>query len=183
LYLSGDNESLRIGNFVGDFVKGNQVFSYPNDIQEGIMQHRRIDQFTDVHLIVLESKKRLRAKYRHYAPVIVDMFYDHFLAKNWASYSSIRLKDFTGNFYKIAKDNIHLLPENAVSTLGHMSKTDWLYNYQFIEGIDQALAGMARRTKFESGMENACIDLQANYGIFKAEFEEFFEDLQGHFLV
>lgn len=178
LYLSGHNDSLKIGNFIGDFMKGNQIFDFPEDIQRGILHHRKIDDFTDTHPIVLQSKKRLRLKYRHYAPVIVDMFYDHFLARRWNDYSDVPLKDFTTNFYQIAQKKSHYLPEKALFVLSHMSKTDWLYNYQFVEGIDKALTGMAKRTKFESKMEHATHDLQVNYEFFENEFVEFFDDIR-----
>lgn len=181
LYLSGNNDSLKIGNFIGDFVKGNQISSHPKDIQKGIILHRKIDEYTDTHPIVLESKKRLRPKYRHYSPVIVDMFYDHFLAKNWTRYSDQHLKDFTGGFYRMAQKKSQLLPDKAVFVLHHMSKTDWLYNYQFIEGIDRALSGMVKRTKFESGMEHASNDLRNNYSAFEEEFEKFFQNIRNHF--
>jgi len=178
LYLSGDNDSLKIGNFIGDFVKGNQIFDYPEDIRKGIIHHRKIDEFTDSHPVVLKSKKRLRPKYRHNAPVIVDMLYDHLLARNWNNYSDLNLKYFTMNFYQIAQEKSQYLPEKAAYVLSHMSKTDWLYNYQFIEGIGRALTGMARRTKFESKMEHASHDLQENYQFFEDEFVEFFDDIR-----
>src|SRR5450432_1821563 len=84
LYLSGDNPQVMIGNFIGDFVKGkNLTERFDTDVAKGIALHREIDWFTDTHIVVKQSKDRLRPKYRHYAGVIVDIFYDHFLAKNW----------------------------------------------------------------------------------------------------
>ncbi|MEQ9423445.1 MAG: ACP phosphodiesterase [Cyclobacteriaceae bacterium] len=174
LYLSGDNEQLQLGNFIGDFVKGNQVESFNKEIKEGIKLHRKIDDFTDTNEIVLRSKVRLRPKYRHYSPVIVDMYYDHFLAANWTEYAEIDLKKFTTDFYQLADKHKEALPHKVNEMLGHMSATDWLYNYQFIEGLDRALSGMARRTRFDSGMDRASRDLQDQYGAFKKEFTEFF---------
>ena len=84
IYLSGDDPNIQLGNFIGDFVKGrNLVEQFGHEIAKGIELHRAIDEFTDKHPIVKLSKVRLREKYRHYAPVIVDIFYDHYLAKNW----------------------------------------------------------------------------------------------------
>ncbi|MEQ8424061.1 MAG: DUF479 domain-containing protein, partial [Cyclobacteriaceae bacterium] len=84
IYLSGDNAQLMIGNFIGDFVKGKNLSArYNPDVVLGIELHRAIDEYTDSHDVVQKSKVRLRPKYRHYSGVIVDMFYDHFLAKNW----------------------------------------------------------------------------------------------------
>ena len=95
LYLSGDNPKVKVGNFIGDFVKGKNLKDrFEADIARGIGLHREIDWFTDTHSIVKQSKDRLRPKYRHYSGVIVDIFYDHFLAKNWDRYSKQLLPDF-----------------------------------------------------------------------------------------
>ena len=91
LYLSGDNEDLIIGNFIADMVKGRQIENFQEEVVKGIELHRKIDYFTDNHAIVDQSKRRLRNKYRLYSGVIVDMFYDHYLAANWSEYSRIPL--------------------------------------------------------------------------------------------
>lgn len=177
LFLSGDDDDLKIGNYIGDFVKGNQLKKFPERIQKGIVMHRRIDEFTDNHPVVLQSKLRLRPKYRHYSPVIVDMFYDHYLAANWSDYSSHDLKGYTTGFYKMARLRSDEFPERVIDLLNHMSATDWLYHYKEIEGIGRALSGMARRTKFDSGMENSVEDLIEGYDNFLQEFQSFFPEL------
>jgi acyl carrier protein phosphodiesterase len=84
LHLSGNNPNIMLGNFMGDFVKGKSYRQqYEPEIIKGIELHRSIDEFTDSHPVVTESKNRLRPTYRHYSGVIVDVFYDHFLAANW----------------------------------------------------------------------------------------------------
>lgn len=180
LYLSGDDEGVLVGNFIGDFVKGSQMNGYANSIQKGIRLHRSIDHFTDTHPIVLESKVRLREKFRHYAPVIVDVFYDHFLAKNWSDFSKISLKQYTEDFYALMKKYIDTIPKGVTHMLGFMSRDNWLYNYQFIEGIDRALTGMSRRTKYENKMDEASKALEENYHDFHNEFDQFFPELQSH---
>ena len=92
IYLSGDNEELKIGNFIADSVKGKQYLEYPPGIIDGIVLHRAIDTFTDTHPIVSRSVERLFERYGHYSRVIVDILYDHFLAANWKDYSDIPLK-------------------------------------------------------------------------------------------
>lgn len=180
VYLSGNDEEVLVGNFIGDFVKGSQMKQYPSGIQKGIRLHRSIDHFTDTHEVVRKSKVRLREKFRHYAPVIVDVFYDHFLAKNWANYSKVPLMDYTQQFYERMKDHYKVIPAGVVRMLGYMAEGNWLFNYQFIEGIDRALTGMSRRTKFESKMEEATIALKNHYSDFQQEFNEFFPELQTH---
>jgi len=180
IYLSGDDPLVTLGNFIGDFVKGRQAENYNSKIQNGISLHRAIDQFTDNHDVVLESKKRLRSGYRHYAPVIVDVFYDHFLARYWSEYHSTPLPEYTNQFYTSVRDNYEYLPDRARRMFDYMSNDNWLMGYSQVEGIRQALGGMSRRTKFDSGMENAHTNLIKDYDLFKMEFEDFFPSLISH---
>ena len=86
IYVSGDNDLVKIGNFMADSIRGHSYDVYPMEIQKGILLHRSIDSFTDMHPIYRQSKHRLHEKYGHYSGVIMDIFYDHFLAKNWKTY-------------------------------------------------------------------------------------------------
>ncbi len=174
LYLSGESEGLLIGNFIADAVKGkgHEKFSLP--IQKGIILHRRIDTFTDSHPIVLQSCKRLWNKYRHYSPVIVDIFYDHFLAANWSSYSTTPLTIYAESCYRLLEAQNESLPEKIKVMLPYMRQQNWLVNYAQVEGIRKTLTGMSRRTPFESGMEKAVESLVEHYPHFQTEFEEFF---------
>jgi len=178
LYLSGDNPKVKIGNFIGDFVKGkNLIERFDADVAKGIGLHREIDWFTDTHAVVKQSKDRLRPKYRHYSGVIVDIFYDHFLAKNWDSYSRDLLPDFAEASYATIQQHEAILPEEVKYMLPYMINGNWLVSYSKLEGIQKALSGLARRTRFESKMEESVADLQENYEDFKKEFEVFFPEL------
>lgn len=177
-YLSGDNPQLLVGNFIGDFVKGRDIRQrFEKDIANGIELHRMIDAFTDSHPVVMNSKKRLREKYRHYAPVIVDMYYDHFLAVKWSNYHTLPLLEFVANTYQTLNDNFDVLPEKLRYMLPYMMRGNWLVNYGKVEGIQRALTGMSRRTSFNSQMEDAVNDLLKHYKEFGDEFELFFPDL------
>ncbi len=180
IYLSAGLPDVTIGNFIGDFVKGKSWEDFPMDIQKGIHLHREIDRFTDVHEVVTKTKERLRPKYRHYAPVIGDVFYDHFLARNWSDYHEKTLVDFTKEFYQMTNGYSHILPDKAKHMLTYMKRDNWLLNYQHVEGIDRALTGMSRRTPFNSKMEDASKDLKNDYEDYKAEFTLFFPDLISH---
>lgn len=177
LYLSGDNTKIMVGNFIGDFVKGRNLDFEP-EIIKGIILHRAIDEFTDHHPVVLKSKIRLRAKYRHYAPVIVDIFYDHFLSKYWNNYHHQLLSVYAAYAYETIESFDPILPKEVKNLMPYMIKGNWLVNYGYIEGIQRALTGMARRTKFNSKMDESIVDLQMHYESFKSEFEEFFPDLR-----
>lgn len=170
---------MQLGNFIGDFVKGRTPeIEYPAKVAIGIHLHRLIDAFTDSHAVVRESKIRLRPVYRHYSGVIVDIFYDHFLAVNWNKHHPEPLPDFAQEFYTLADTESHRLPQKARYVLPFMKKNDWLTNYSKIEGIEKVLGGMARRTPYESGMEKATTDLVAHYDAFEREYFEFMPELE-----
>jgi acyl carrier protein phosphodiesterase len=177
IYLSGDDCEIAIGNFISDSVRGNKYKSFPLGIQRGILLHRDIDTFTDAHEIFRKSTKRLHKKYSHYSGVIVDIFYDHFLAKNWKDYSDESLEEFTGKFYEILIEKYDILPERIQNLIPYLIKDNWLLSYATVEGISKVLNGMSRRTKFKSNMEMASEDLREFYDIFEKEFKAFFEEL------
>lgn len=176
-FLSGDNDQIMVGNFIGDFVKGNQLHSLPEDIKKGVILHRSIDEYTDRHDIVRKSKDRLIKKYRHYAGVIVDIFYDHFLAHNWSEYHDLPLKEFTENTYATVWSYEDILPSAAKRVIPYMRRDNWLLLYADISGIHDALSGMSRRTKFVSKMEEASEDLRRDYDFFKEDFDAFIPEV------
>lgn len=180
IYLSGDNEELKIGNFIADSVKGKQYLEYPPGIVDGIVLHRSIDTFTDTHPIVSRSVERLFERYGHYSRVIVDILYDHFLAANWKDYSDIPLKIYTEDFYKLLQDNFKILPKQVQNFLPYMVADNWLYNYRKIEGIEKILFQMNRRIKYRAKMHLAVEELREFYEEFEDEFTRFFEELRAY---
>ncbi len=177
LFLSQSDIHLMVGNYIADHVKGKQLLNYSKNVQIGIEMHRAIDQFTDEHRIVKESKKRLYPKYAKYAPVLVDMFYDHILAKKWENYSPIPLQTFTQNVYLALKSQYAIFPKSAQLMYDHMSAHDWLSNYANLEGMQKALNGLSRRAKFDSKMNKALVDLEHDFDLYAKEFELFFPEL------
>ncbi len=177
IFLSGDKELLTIGNFAGDGVKGKYYKNYPTAMQAGIMLHREIDTFTDSHAIVRQSTKRLHKTYGHYSGIIVDIFYDHFLAKNWAHYSEIPLEFYINNFYNTLTKNISILPERFKKLTPIMIKDNWLLSYASISGIQLVLNGMNKRTNGKSKMHNATNELELYYLEFETDFTQFFNEL------
>lgn len=178
LYLSGNNTELMIGNFIADHIKGNKFSHFKEEIKKGILLHRQIDTFTDAHPIVRISKRRLHERYRHYDGVIIDIFYDHFLAKNWNTYSETPLDTYVTSVYKLLQDNFDILPEKTQEILPFLTKYNWLYNYQFAKGIQEVLNGINKRTKGVSQMNLASEDLLIHYQLFEEDFTLFFEDLR-----
>ncbi len=178
LILSEDFEFVKIGNFIADAIKGRKYELYPDKIQVGILLHRQIDWFTDNHSIVKQSKRRLDSRYGHYKGVIIDILYDHFLAKNWQEYSDIPLKEFADDFHKSLHENFNLLPERTQYLFAFMKEHDLLTNYANIEGIEKVLIGMNRRTKGVSQMHLAIHDLKEHYLDFEKDFSLFFKKLR-----
>ena len=180
LYLAGNNEGLIIGNFIADSVKGSAYNNFSKEIQQGILLHRKIDAFTDSHSVVELSKQRLREKYRKYSSVIVDIYYDHYLAVNWKDYADVDLASFVQNIYSIIRKNYFILPENSVRFTNYMLEHNILLGYSKLEGIEKVLYGMSRRAKFESNMEYAIHDLKEHFSLFENEFKIFFPELQSY---
>lgn len=178
IYLSGDDPLLTIGNFMADGIKGKQYKTYLPQLQKGILLHRSIDSFTDSHPIVKQSTKRLHSKYSHYSGVIVDILYDHFLAKNWKNYATTPLSSYIENFYDSLDAYFELLTPGIQRMIPHMIADNWLLSYAEISGIATVLYNMNRRTKNISGMDRAVEDLQLHYHDFENEFTLFFEELR-----
>lgn len=180
LFLAGNHPEIILGNFIADHVKGSDILKYSDTIRKGISMHRAIDTFTDQHPVVKQSIARLRADFRKYAGVIVDMYYDHYLSAHWDEYSFQNLNDFTRTRYDILNTFQPILPERSSRLLFYMEKQNWLLSYGSLDGMQQAFNGMSRRTTFESKMELAVINLKAGYPEFRIEFQQFFPDLQSY---
>ncbi|VXB65497.1 ACP phosphodiesterase [Flavobacterium sp. 9AF] len=178
IYLSGDNDLIKIGNFMADGIKGDDYKNYSTDLRKGILLHRAIDSYTDSHPIFRKSKHRLHEHYGHYSGVIMDIFYDHFLAKNWSLYSDIPLSQYVFNFYKLLENNFDILTLRIQKMFPSMVKENWLVSYADIYGLNKILYQMDYRTQFQSKMQYATNELREYYEDFESEFFIFFEDIQ-----
>lgn len=167
---------------MADSIRGNQYEAYPTEIRKGILLHRAIDSFTDTHPIYRQSKHRLHEKYGHYSGVIMDIFYDHFLAKNWKKYSDEKLEVYAEHFYNLLKNNYEILTERTKGMIPYMIGRNWLVSYASIEGLEMILFQMDHRTKNRVAMHESIIELQQFYTEFENEFQLFFEALQHYCL-
>ena len=177
IYLSGEDEFVKIGNFMADSIRGTQYLEYPNDIQKGVLLHRHIDSFTDTHPIYRKSKHRLHEKYGHYSGVIMDIAYDHFLAKNWKRYSDIPLELYADDFYKLAQKHYDILTDRVKGMLPYMIGRNWLVSYASIAGLEMILFQMDYKTKHRVHMQEAITEIQEFYDDFESEFFLFFDEL------
>ena len=180
IYLSQDNDFIKIGNFMADTIRGSKYDYLPIEVQKGILLHRAIDTFTDAHPIFRTSTKRLHEHYHHYSGVIIDVFYDHFLAKNWSRYSSIPLDEFTSHFYEIMQANYEILTPKTQQILPYMISQNWLVSYATVEGIGIILSQMEKRIKNESKLSLSINELNLYYAEFENEFTSFFVELSNY---
>lgn len=180
LYLSGKNEDVALGNFIADAVKGSHYKNYPENVAKGILLHREIDHYTDNHPVFRQSKSRLVPKYGIFSGIIVDIYYDHYLAKNWKDFSDEKLNDFVARSYFLLVRKFHLLPARSKRILPFLVSQNWLAGYADFESLRKVFNGMSRRTNNLSGMENAVDDLKSDYAFFEKEFREFFPEIISH---
>lgn len=173
IYLSDNNPELQIGNFIGDHVKGKNYLTLPQNIADGVILHRKIDTFTDNHPVFRQSKKYFQPEYGLYSGVIVDMVYDHFLAKNWDKLHPINLYDFTQNFYSALNTYLPILPEKTQIVAPYLIQENWLYSYKTIEGITKTLERMDARTKNLSKMRYSHLTLTQYYQNLEYDFFDF----------
>ena len=177
LFLSCDEEDLLIGNFIADFIRNNEVATYPQSIQDGIRLHREIDTFTDSHPLVRQSVKRLQPFHHKYAPVVIDIMFDHPLANNWERYSSQSLGIFANGVYGVLNNRMEELPLKLRQRLPGMIQANWLEAYGSNQGILFTLKKMDERTSFPSNFSNALTHLNLDYDAYNSEFQQFFPDL------
>ncbi len=180
IYLSGNNDLVKIGNFVGDWIKGNEYKKYPADIQKGILIHRSIDFYTDNHPTIRKSKNRLNDKYHKYSGIIIDIFYDHFLASNWKVYSTILLSDFLNNVHESLLVNMHYFSEEIQEFIPRFMKYKWIESYDSLLGIEKVLQGMSKHTSLPDKTDEAIEILKMYYDDFQNEFFEYFPQLIQH---
>jgi acyl carrier protein phosphodiesterase len=173
LYLSARNEDAWLGSLLGDFVKGPLDGRYSQHITNAIALHRKIDSFTDAHPVVLRSKSRISAARRRYAGIMIDMFYDHFLASNWTEFHDEPIKVFTARIYEILRKRSAILPDQLNYMAPRMTKSDWLASYARIDSIHDALDRMAHRLKRENRLLNSADELRDHYAALESDFRIF----------
>jgi len=180
LYLSQSSEKLMVGNFIADAVKGKKYSEYEEEISRGILMHREIDTFTDSHEIVRHSKSFFKQRYGLFSSILIDLFYDHFLAANWKDYSDESLASFADRCYHVFEKFLLVMPERNRMMFPYMQKENWLLNYSTTEGIERSLRGMSRRIKNHPGIENAGEELRKNYSEVEQDFRAYFPLLEKH---
>lgn len=181
LFLSGTDQEIIVGNMMEDYIVGNIQHPRNNhlsmQVKVGIELHRIIDVFMDTHESVKVCKSILYPKYHKYSSVVIDIFFDHFLAKYWEEYTNEDFADFRKRIYEAFEIHWEILPKAMQPTIESMIHHDWLKNYSEFWGIERALQNVSKRAIHQSGMENAVLDLQDNYELIKKSFQVFFPQM------
>ena len=180
LYLSGESDEIKFGNFIGDLVKGNKYLNYPGQVAFGIKLHRSIDSFTDVHPDVKTFTNLLKPGYGRHAGIVTDVFFDHFLAANWSDYSTVSLRQFAKHVHAVFLSNFELLPPRVKQFLPFLIQHKRLESYANIENLFQVLEIMSRHTSLPTKSNWAIEMLQKEYGQFEVLFRRFFSELTAY---
>jgi acyl carrier protein phosphodiesterase len=176
-YLSGSNDYIKIGSFLGDRVRGSDYLKYAEDVQTGILLHRNIDTFTDQHPIVRLSASRFQSRFSKYSGVIIDILYDHFLASNWRDFCDVPLRDYVNRMHNVMLNNFEILPERLKNYLPGFMNERWIERYATLEGIRDVLDVMSKRTSLPKETEFAISVMEAFYRDFRHEFFDFFSQI------
>lgn len=181
LLLSEPNVEIRLGNILADIVKGAARQELNSGIQRGIACHQVIDRFTDTHIVVKRSKDRIHSNYRRFAGVLVDIFYDHFLAKNWSQYSHVSLDEFTAEIYESFRAYQGQIPPIVREVVSHVAAEDWLGSYRNVSGVEITLLRISRRLSRRHNkvlsLTPAINELIIHYDALEYDFQEFFPQL------
>ena len=176
LFLAGPDPGHQLGGLMGDFVKGPIPEDYPRTIAQGLHLHRRIDSFSHNNLHTRRSRNRLDQKYGHGRGIIIDIFYDHFLASSWSRYSPEPLEDFANRFYKLLQTNHHKLPDDLKVVAPRMIERNWLVSYQHFEVVGKALHRISQRLSKSLPLADATEDLACHEKYLRNDFREFMKE-------
>lgn len=177
LYLAPDDDDALLGSLMGDFVKGPLHGAYAPGIERALILHRRIDAFTDAHPVVRRSRWRVHPTRRRFAGILVDMFYDHYLARDWTRYAAQPLEQFARRVYDLLHARRDAMPARLRMIVPYMTEQDWLSSYRRVDAIEHAIERIGQRLKRGNPLLGAGADLTGNYADLAEDFEEFFPQL------
>ena len=172
-YLSPKNNIIMLGNLSGDFVKGRKMDGIHRDIVKGVILHREIDKFTDNHEKFKDAKKIISPYFNHYSGVLIDMFFDYFIAKKWKKQNPLTFQEHIKKVYKYGIENKLILPEKFQHVLPKMIEFDWLNKYSTHQELKNILIQMTHRINYK-------VNLYEGIELLK-EHEDKFEDLFNEF--
>jgi len=180
LYLSEPTPEFRLGNLLPDLISASQLADLPEPFQRGIRQHRQIDRFTDTHPRVNSCVQRFPAPYRRYAGILTDVYFDHFLARDWSKYCDVFLPQFIAEFYRDIETCLPELPAEAAQRLHRIRDENWIGTYHTIEGITDILSRISRRFRRPFDLTGSVPIFQKHESALLDDFDAFFPELMAH---
>ena len=179
VHLSRHDDKLLVGQMLGDFLEPGWRDRLPPGVVRGVNLHHRVDRFADTHPIFSKSRKRLGDEYRLYGGVMVDVFYDHFLAVHWDRYHPGQpLPEFTSYVYEVLARHEGSFTARFRKVFPSMSRHDWLGSYGSVRAIDRVLLGISRRLSRANPMAEGGKALRRHYTKLEKDFHEFFPELE-----
>ena len=178
LLLTHHNEDWMMGNMIADFISNRDLQSLKPEVREGVMIHRKIDTFTDTHESVRESIRRLHPIFHKYSPVVVDIYYDYFLSKNWRRYAALPIVEFSVDVYGTFNSRMEEVPDLMKPRLQSMISHNFLENYGTKTGIQFTFNKFQERVKFPVSFEQASDIMMVYEDEFNDEFNVFFPEIK-----
>ncbi len=173
LYLAGDDAELQLGGLMGDFVKGPIPRDYPEKLALGLLLHRRIDSLAQNSLHTRRSRQRLHPRFGHGRGIIIDIFYDHFLASAWADHSSEPLESYAEKVYQLLQRQHKRLPAGLQHVAPRMIEYNWLVSYQHRTVVGKALQRISQRLSRPLPLAEGVDDLIAHEVLLRQDFKGF----------
>lgn len=179
--LSGSDPDLLVGNFIADHVRGRQFAPYPPKVTEGILLHRKIDTFTDAHPLFKQSKRLFYDGFERHSSILIDIYFDHLLARKFEHYAGRSLDDFSENAYKIYSSQEYLFPETSSRFLEYVIRNNIYKAYSSLEGVQTVLFHLSGRLKHQVRLDESVSLFLKNESLLEEHFETFFQELLSEF--
>jgi acyl carrier protein phosphodiesterase len=178
LLLAGDRPDVLVGSLLGDFLRGPIPVSLPPDIALGVRLHRAVDAYTDHHPMFRRSVARTPVPWRRYGPIIVDVYYDHLLARDWALHHPDPLEDFAGRSYALLVSRLPALPAQARAPVSRVVDADLLVAYRQFSTVQSALRRIGTRLRRPRDLAAALPELRRQERGLEEDFQIFFPALR-----
>lgn len=163
LFLAQPTAESRMGNLLGDFMRGQQENDFSEGVIAGLYNHRLVDRFTDNHAAVKSARTGFSASRRRFAGVTLDIVFDHFLLKHFSHFSNISLKHFIRDVYHHLNEQQRMMPDRMRRVVGSMVTHKWLESYADLSQVGIALDRTASRIRFRHSFHGVLEEVEARY--------------------
>jgi len=180
LYFAQQTADSHMGNLLGDFRRGVDISQFNSAVLKGLSNHQKVDRYTDQHVRVKASKALFAKSNRRFAPVALDVLYDHFLCKTWDDFGMVPFSQFTQSCYRLLSQRLVNMPPRMQTVVTHMVNNDGLSLYNDMKGVNKAISHLSSRIRFSNSFASCIDDIAANYDELYSNFLRFLPDLIQH---